>query len=154
MATYDRLNLSTIKTNMKKHTFLPSVMHKVKRTPLLVAMALVVASGTTVSIVHGASCTTITDCQNQIATDKNALAGLQGQAASYQDAIAKLNAQIASIEQQIAINQAHQADLQAQIVAAQAKLDEQKLMLGNTLKAMYVAGQMSTVEMLATSKNL
>ena len=139
---------------MLKIKVVPASIRSIKHAPLLVAVVVLLTSLTSATIIRAASCTTITDCQNQIANDKSALVGLEGEAASYQDAISKLNAQIVSIQQQIALNQAHQADLQAQIVAAQQKLDEQKQMLGNTLKAMYVAGQMSTVEMLATSKNL
>ena len=127
-----------------------------KATPVLAVVALVLASATpaTIARIKAATCSSITDCQQQIASDNNALAGLESEATSYQDAINKLQAQIASIQAQISINQAKQADLQAQIVAAQQKLDYEKKVLGETLKAMYVAGQMTTVEMLATSKSL
>lgn len=106
------------------------------------------------SDVSAATCSSIIDCQQQIASDNSALANLQDEATSYQDAINKLASQIASIQQEISINEARQADLQSQIAAAQAKLDYQKQVLGETLKAMYVAGSMSTVEMLASSKSL
>ncbi len=156
MAKYGRLRSGITKTNMQKmKSFLSPLARRLKQAPILAAVVLVVVSGASASMMKVmASCVSITDCQQQITNDSNTLAGLQNEATSYQDAINKLNAQIASIQQQIALNQAKQADLQAQIVAAQQHLDYEKQMLGETLKAMYVAGQMSTVEMLATSKSL
>lgn len=79
---------------------------------------------------------------------------LQLQAQSYQDAINKLRTQITGIQNAIAASKAEQAQLQAQIIADQQKLAYEKKVLGEDLKAMYVGGKMTTVEMLATSKNL
>lgn len=101
-----------------------------------------------------ASCSSISACQQQITSDSNAVTALQGEATSYQDAISKLQSQISSIQVQISLNQTKQAQLQAQIVADQAELAKDKGLLGDDLKAMYVGGSMTTVEMLATSKNL
>ena len=156
MARYDRLNIGLTKTNMKKtKQLVASLARRAKSTPLLAVAVLFVFGGAGVGVVRAvASCSSIADCQQQIANDNSTLNNLENQATSYQDAIHKLEAQVASIERQIALNKSHQADLQHQIVAAQAKLDYQKKILGETLKAMYVTGQMSTVEMLATSQDL
>ena len=157
MAIYARLQVAKSKTNMQKQKdFANRVMQQLRRTPVLAAVVLVAVSSVSFALMRtaAATCGSIADCQQQIASDNSALADLQSEATSYQDAINKLNAQIASIQAQISINQAKQNDLQAQIVAAQEKLDYEKQLLGDTLKAMYVAGQMSTVEMLATSKDL
>lgn len=80
--------------------------------------------------------------------------GLQGQASSYQDAINRLQAQINAVENQIVANEAQQVKLQQQITEAQNKLNQQRKYLGEDLKAMYMDGQLSTIEELATSKNL
>lgn len=156
MARYGTMHVDLSKTNMQKpKRIATSFVRRVHTTPLFVAALLVVASATSATIVRAnASCNSITDCQQQIATDNNALAGLESEATSYQDAIHKLESQISSIERQIALNKDKQAGLQAQIVAAQNKLNYEKKVLGETLKAMYVSGQMSTVEMLATSQDL
>ena len=79
---------------------------------------------------------------------------LQSQANSYQDAINKLQAQIDALQAQIQANQARRDDLEKQIEAAQAELERQKVLLGENIKAMYVEGQISTLEMLASSKDL
>ncbi len=101
-----------------------------------------------------ASCSTITECNNEIASNNDAVNDLQNQAVSYQDAIARLNNQISSIQHQISYNVAKQADLQKQITQKEAEIAHQREVLGADLKAMYVDDQMSTIEMLATSKNL
>ncbi|HSX45882.1 MAG TPA: CHAP domain-containing protein [Candidatus Saccharimonadia bacterium] len=82
------------------------------------------------------------------------LNGLESQAGSYQDTINGLQSQIDALQSQIAANQAQQAALQQQITDAQNKIDQQKKLMGEVIKAMYVDGQMSTIEELATSKNL
>ena len=95
---------------------------------------------------------------NALRTQSNAvqgqLNGLMSQANSHQDAINQLQSQIAAVQGLIAANQAQQADLQAKIVANQAIIDSKKISLAATVKAMYIDGQMTTIEQLATSKNL
>lgn len=80
--------------------------------------------------------------------------GLQSQAGSYQEAISQYQSQINGIQAQINANEAEQASLQQKIAEAQAKLDSQKQSLRVDIRNMYVDGQLSTIEQLATSKNL
>jgi surface antigen len=76
------------------------------------------------------------------------------QAKSYQDAIYRLQLQIDALTQAIAANQQKSAELQQQIDQAQAELDHQKKILGENIKAMYLEGQVSTLEILASSEDL
>jgi len=130
----------------------------------LVGMVLVlVATG---SLTRGfgvfaASCTSTADCQQQInnlnqqnVVAQSALSGLQEQADSYQDAINKLQAQINTLQQQISDNQAQQAQLQQKIDDNTAKPNQDKATLGDTIKTLYVDGQTTTLEMLASSGSL
>ncbi|GAC1572688.1 MAG: hypothetical protein NVS3B23_08220 [Candidatus Saccharimonadales bacterium] len=79
---------------------------------------------------------------------------LQSLAVSYNDAISKLQQQINSIQAAITLSQQKSVDVQNQIVAAQAELDKERTVLGESIKTMYLEGQISTLEMLASSKNL
>ncbi|MBX4188893.1 CHAP domain-containing protein [Candidatus Saccharibacteria bacterium] len=87
--------------------------------------------------------------------------GLQSQAdslaataASYQQAVDALSAQINSLQQNI-VNTQNQIDaLQQQIDEAQAELDHEKAVLGENIKTMYLEGDISTLEVLASSKDL
>lgn len=88
------------------------------------------------------------------ATNRAAVDSLQAQAASYADAISKLQQQIDGLQKSIDENMALQADLQRQITEAQAEIDRQRAILAEDLKAMYVDGAPSTLEMLASSDNL
>jgi peptidoglycan hydrolase CwlO-like protein len=92
--------------------------------------------------------------QQQNANARAAVSGLQAQAATYQEAINQLQAQIDSLQASIDANVAQQAALQQQIVEAQAEIDQQKVFLSSDLKAMYVDGTPTTLEVLANSKNL
>jgi surface antigen/peptidoglycan hydrolase CwlO-like protein len=93
----------------------------------------------------------LTDENNQ---NKSQLSALRIEAASYQDTINALQAQINEYERQITQRQAESDELQRQIVIQEEELRRQKDLLGQNIKAMYLEGDISTIEMLATSKNL
>lgn len=92
--------------------------------------------------------------QQENAQNRNMVAQLRDQAVSYQDAINKLQAAINTLQAQIDANSAEQVRLQKEIVAAEIELEKQKKLLGENIKAMYLEGQISTLEMLASSKDL
>lgn len=92
--------------------------------------------------------------ENENANNRNAVAQLRDQAVSYQDAIAKLQAQISYLQGQIDANTAEQNRLQQEITAAETELAKQKSILSQNVRAIYYEGQITTLEMLASSKNL
>lgn len=96
----------------------------------------------------------IDNLNNQQSANQQNVTHLRSQAGSYQDEISKLQSQITQIEQQIAGSQARQAELQGQIVKTQAELEQQRQLLSSVLKSLYMDGDVSTMEMLATSNNL
>ncbi len=83
-----------------------------------------------------------------------AVAQLGSQASSFQDAINKLQQQITAMQNDIAANQKRVGELQQQIADAEAELAKQKSLLGQDIRAMYVEDDISTLEMLASSKDL
>lgn len=87
--------------------------------------------------------------QKQTATDK-----LGVQASSLSDAIKKLQQQIDVKQAAIDHDVAQVEKLKVEIAKAQVELDKEKKILGESIKTMYLEGDISTVEMLATSKNL
>ncbi len=92
---------------------------------------------------------------NQDTSQKQQTANqLQLQANSYADQIYNLQTQINSLQADINANQAKSADLQNQITQAETDLAKQKKVLGENIKTMYLEGQISTIEMLASSKDL
>ena len=123
---------------------------------LAVLLAIVVSCGIIASPLAQAD--SVQDQINQLraenANNRSAVAQLEVQATSYQDAISKLNAQILQLQGQINANEVEQAKLQQQIVEAEAELAKQKKLLGENIKAMYLEGQITTLEMLASSKDL
>ncbi len=92
------------------------------------------------------------DAQNN--QKQQSVSDLQLQATSYQDAINKLQTQIGSIENALSASKAQQAHLQQQIDIDKHEIAVKKASLAEDVKTMYVDGQMSTIEELATSKNL
>lgn len=96
----------------------------------------------------------IEQLQAEANRDQTAVDTLLLEAKSFEEAISKLQSEITLVEQSIATNQARQAELEKQIAAKQVEIDAQRKVLGEDIKAMYVDGQLSTIEMLATSKDL
>lgn len=131
-----------------------------KRSFASLALGLLLIAGTFVSYqplqkaLAAASCSTITECNQKIAENNNAVAQLQAQATSYQDAINHLQAQIDQLQGSIAANQSRQADLEQQIAQKQADITRERGYLAEDIRTMYVSGQMTTIEELATSNNL
>jgi peptidoglycan hydrolase CwlO-like protein len=119
---------------------------------------LLISSFLSVSIVGMASADSIQDqiraLQQENRTNKAAVASLQQTATSYQDAIKQLESQIGQLQGQINQNEAQKAALEQQIQDQQNQLDKQRNTLAIMIKTMYVDDQMSTIEMLATSKDL
>lgn len=92
--------------------------------------------------------------QAENAQNNAAVRSLADQAVGYEDAINKLSASISAIQAQINENTAQQNRLNQQIAEAEAELAKQRGLLGQNIKAMYLEGDISTLEMLASSKDI
>lgn len=79
---------------------------------------------------------------------------LENEAASLGAKIAILQAEIAGLESQIRDNQTKNTKVQNKITEAEAELAKQRDLLGQNIRAMYLEGDISTLEMLASSKDL
>jgi surface antigen/peptidoglycan hydrolase CwlO-like protein len=92
--------------------------------------------------------------QQQIDADNSQSAQLASQASTYQTAIAQLQTQESTIQDQINLAQAQSAKLAAEIVDTQQKIKDNQSALGQTLASLYVDGQVTPLEMVASSKNI
>ncbi len=79
---------------------------------------------------------------------------LGAEAASLTDTINNLQGQINAMQSKIDANRQKIDELKAEIAKAEAELAKQRSILGETIKSMYIDGDISTLEMLATSKDL
>lgn len=95
----------------------------------------------------------INSLTQQNAASRSALSELEAVAQSYADAIQKLQQQIDALQASINANLDLQAQLQKQIAEAQAEIDRQRAILAEDVKAMYVDGTPSSLEMLASSRD-
>jgi surface antigen len=134
---------------------------KFRRRATVLSLAVLLLLGTVPTLVHAASCSTAASCQAQInnlsgqtSSDQQAVGSLESQAQSYQSTIASLSSQISTIQSAISSNEAKQASLEQQITADQTEITQKKSTLSDDITTMYVNGQMTTIEELATSKNL
>lgn len=128
---------------------------------LLITGLFLLSFFTHVFPVQASNCSSASDClqqinnlNNQNTQNQQSLNTLQTQASSYQDTINQLQSQINSIHAAIQTNETKQNELQQQIQNDNNQITQQKQVLGAYIRSIYVNGQMSTVEELATSKNL
>ena len=132
-----------------------SVISRIRSRTVILSVSLLVLALAAVPIVRA------DNYQNQInalsaqnALTQSQINSLQIQASSYQQAIDQYQAQINDINAAIASNNAKQAADEQTIAADEAKITLNKQYLANDVKTMYVQGQMSMIEELATSQNL
>lgn len=135
------------------------LLRRHSRVALLTASSLILVSGAILPawrqvVLADQYQDQINALQTENANNRAALDGLESQAESYADAILKLQQQIDGLQHSIDENMKLQADLQRQIAEAQAEIDRQRAILASDVKAMYVDGNPSSLEILATSKNL
>ena len=152
------ISVSNTKT-MKKHAKITQFATMAKRKalilPTLAVISLLVVGNSVIPRVWATDYDAqIKALQAQNAQNNDVVADLRNKATSYQDAINQLQSQIQTLQGQIDSNIARQNDLQSQVDANQIELDKQKKILGENIKVMYVDGQPTTIEMLASSKNL
>ncbi len=137
---------------MPQKIYHPTAFHRFRALVALFALTALIGGAV---IVHADKFDEqINALREQNSNTQGILNGLQSQAGSYQEAIGELQSQIHAIQAQIAVNETHQTELQQKITEAQDKITQQKKYLGENIQAMYVDGQLSTIEELATSKNL
>lgn len=152
-----RLKLAIREIKMKNHSSLRMARFiQLLRTPTVLVVISCAVLGSA-PLVHADSSSLqqqIDSLDAQNAQDSSSLSSLELQASSYQDAISNLQTQINQIQASISANEAEQASLQQQIQADQANITQQKAFLSQDIESMYVNGQMTTLEMLATSNNL
>lgn len=79
---------------------------------------------------------------------------LQVEATSFEQKISELQQQISILQDQITKDQAKSEDLKNRIAESEKELERQRSLLAGNLRAMYLEGDMSTLEMLASSKDI
>lgn len=139
---------------MLKQKIKNRVKFKLLATAVVVATALVGASTFDVLVLADRFEDEIRTLQQQNNNNQQAVDQLAAEANSYQDAVNKLQAQINNLQQAIVANQRQSEDLQRQIEEGERELAHQKEVLGKNIKTMYLEGQISTLEILASSKDL
>lgn len=139
-----RMNIQKLKQNIRLKSF----------TGVVLAVLVLVSVFTIPRVRANQIDDQIRALQQQNEVNRKNVNQLQDQATSYQDAINKLQAQIVAVQTQIDANTVEQKRLQNEIEKTEEELTKQKRVLGENIKAMYLEGQITTLEMLASSKDL
>jgi peptidoglycan hydrolase CwlO-like protein len=130
------------------------LIKRINKSLLLIALGIIFLAATPIMVKAESLQQQIDTLQNTNKSVQSNIDNLQVQATSYQDAVRILQTQINSAQNAINASQKSIDDLQVKIDKAQKDLDYQKQVLGSNVRAIYVSGSSSTVEELASSKNL
>lgn len=146
--TYAKINKAMVKQKKQKPVF--------TRLSPLVAGAVIVVSGLIAPIaIHADKYDEQIKALEKLQAVNQAEANKYGNKADKKESeIEKLQNQIAGIQAQIEVNEKRQAELTRKIKEAQKRLEEQKELLSANIRSMYIEGDITPLEMLASSKNL
>ncbi len=142
---------------MKQRSTTPVSISKAKRAFLLVASALVAISSTAV-IAQTANADQfdekIAALQKQIDGYNSQASELAGKRQTLENELAKLNNQKAQIQAQIDLYAAKAKKLASQIKKSELEISQNKDALGSIMTDIALDEDISTIEMLASSKNI
>jgi len=148
-----------MKINIKKTNSI-SLATKVALVFVSVVLAVYVPIQIMNKIAH-AECSSISECDAEISARQRDIAKYQvasdklnSQATTLKIALEQLANQKASIQAAIDISQAKYNKLVKQIADTEKQIKDNKDALGTTIASMYVDGNVTPIEMLASSKNI
>jgi surface antigen/cell division protein FtsB len=121
---------------------------------LVTGLALMVLVLTPATVFASHLTQQITELEKKNQQSDSSQAVLENEAANLSAKISTLQAEISSLESQITETKRKSDEVQSQIDVAQIELDEQKELLGVNIRAMYIEGDITTMEMLASSNDL
>lgn len=128
--------------------------HFKKRFLVLAVLIAVVTAGVSVPAVRASIQDQINALSQENANKQSQSGALANEAASLQDKINGLQSKINALQVEINDNQNQIVALEGEISKAEAELAKQRDLLGQNIRAMYVEGDISTLEMLASSQDL
>lgn len=147
-------NQTVIKRNIKMKTKLVTNISNTRLAALSIVVVFVTSIGLFNIVRADRFDDQIRDLRNQNVQNENKVQSLQVEADNLQGVINGLQQQINGLQKQIADNSAKSDALKAKITEAEAELAKQRNVLGQNIKAMYLEGDISTFEMLASSRDL
>lgn len=132
-----------------------SVFLKTVRASVLTLVIVLGGSFASLAIVNAESLQNqIEELLNENQEKNDQKKSLEVAAGSLEEKIELISEEIANYEKQIQENEEEIARLQLEIEKKEAELEKQKELLGANIRAMYIEGDISTLEMLASSNNL
>lgn len=139
-----------MKTNNKKYHW--------SKKQLFIALSLLFFVGSVFGVSPYALAQSIQDQINSLnqqnANTSQQVAQLEIEASSLEDKINRLQDRINGLQVQINENTSKMQQLEQSIIKTEQELNQQKQLLSKNIRAMYIEGQISTFEMLASSNDL
>lgn len=92
--------------------------------------------------------------QQEVSRYQDEAGALRAKANSLQNEVNALNAEISALQKEIDLKEAELAQINDNIVKTEQRLENQKKLLAANLRSMYLESQVSSLEMIASSKSI
>jgi surface antigen len=96
----------------------------------------------------------INELNSSIDNNEKKIAELKAQGDTLANRLEEIRLEASSVQAKIDANEVKNAQLKSQIAAAEAKLTENKNILAESIRKLYIEGDISSLEILASSKSL
>lgn len=124
---------------------------KIISATLVVAFSTVVAAPLALADRFDQQIKQLQTQNNQTAVAQD---GLESAARDLSSQVSSLQSEISQVNSQLSSSQQQKTDIEAKIAQAEKDLNDQRSLLGDVVRQMYIDDGMSSIEMLATSNNL
>lgn len=139
-------------TDMNRSTTIP--FKKFLASSVIFAAATLMVLSSPMAVLADRFDEQIQALENEIGKFQKEAVKLQAQADTLKNKIASINAQKQAIQAQIELNQAKHDQLIVEIAETEKKIEDQKKILGDTLANLYVDAEVSSIELIASSKSI
>ncbi len=153
-----QLSSSNNQKQKTKSMIIPKVITKVRLNRLALGASVLVLAVASFAAPHFVAAQSlqqqINELNRQNQQTQAEVSDLAVEAANFEETIAALQAEINTLQAEIKANEKKRDELAAQIQQKTEELEYQRDVIGQSIRAQYMEGNISTIEMLATSKNL
>lgn len=125
----------------------------VQRIAISLIVSTLLTMGPVLAISESELRSDINSINNQVAEGEEHLDGLQETTQTLEEALRKLKAEIAELQTQIEKTQEDVEATEEELAETEAELERQKEIMASSIRLLYKRGNISTVELIASSEN-
>lgn len=140
--------------SIKTHSVIKHILAMPLRVGAIIALVVSLVALPVTQVSADSFDEKIRALQQEVSKYQDEAGALRAQAASLQNELNALRAEMSALQKQIDLKEAELEKIKDTIVKTEERLENQKKLLAGNLRAMYLEGQISPLEMVASSKSI